>query len=131
MLIPADIDQQLEIILRSQVQEPARWNVIHAQQISPQLADQREIARRLFMRWEWVALDIWGKWPVRHTLEVELLLAEAEKFAANARPKTGCESFWHFWTLDSARRNTSGAPLFYLHVQMMVLQRGAFVLGQR
>ena len=86
LFVPGNIDEQLELVLRRQIQEPLGGHVVDADNVGPQLANLGEIGGRLFRRREVLARGIGREWPVSNPLDVEFLFAKPEKLAIHAHP---------------------------------------------
>ena len=84
MLVPGDVNQHLELVLAGQVEKPLGRDVINPDEVGPQLADLRKVARRLLRRGKRLARRIRRERTVRHALDVEFLFAEPEELAVHA-----------------------------------------------
>ena len=52
VLVPRDIHQHLQSVFVGKIKEPARRNIVNAQQVGASFLDQREIGSGLFARSE-------------------------------------------------------------------------------
>jgi hypothetical protein len=75
MLVPRNVDEDLELVLGGQIEKPLGWDVINADDVGPKLADLSEVRHGLFRRGERLAGGIRRKGTVRHALGVELYFA--------------------------------------------------------
>jgi hypothetical protein len=86
MLVPWDIDEELEVDLVSQVEEPFWGRVIDAQEVRTELlADNLEVAAGPFSRGKGESSGIRRERSIGHTLNVELTLADPDELAVHAR----------------------------------------------
>src|SRR5689334_22063218 len=79
VLWPADIDEDLQAHVLSEVHEPARRDVIDPQAIGAQIAHLLEIAPHLLARGKRKAVTVRGKRPVGNALHIELLSSKAKE----------------------------------------------------
>src|SRR5437867_1312531 len=89
VFLPGNIHQQFDLVLGRQVQKPARWHVINAQEIRAQLAELQKIPDRLLARGEHFLLLVRGKRTIGQTPGVKLFSAEPEKFSIHVDTRRG------------------------------------------
>ena len=83
VLVPWNVNEQQQIVLRGEVEEPARRHMINAEQVRARLAHERKIARRLLRRGERFALRVGRERPVREAFDAEFFCAAPEEFAVH------------------------------------------------
>src|SRR5204862_7897603 len=84
VLEPRDVDEQLEVMLPGEVEQPARRRMIDAGDIRPQLTNQIEISAGSFWRGKMFLVLTGGKWSVSDSFDVNLLFAEAKELSVHA-----------------------------------------------
>src|SRR5439155_22096131 len=89
VFLPGNIHQQLELVVGCEVQKPARWHVINAEEISAKLAEVQKIPDRLLARGEHFLLLVRGKRTIGQTPGVKLFSAEPEKFSIHVDTRRG------------------------------------------
>ena len=80
VLGPVIIHQHLQLEAECQVEEPAGRDMINADAVGVELADERKIFFDLFRIGEGAAPDIGFKRPIGHAFRIKLLGADTEKF---------------------------------------------------
>ena len=78
--VPRDVEQEAQVVLVGQVEEPPRRNVVDPQQVGPERADPLEISKGGFRGGEGDAVRPWRERTVGHPLGMELPPVETEEF---------------------------------------------------
>jgi hypothetical protein len=91
VLVPGNVDEQLQSMAVGHIQQPARRHIIDAQQIGPQTPEKLEIGGGLGAAGERLAFGVWGERPISDALGIKLRLVNAEELAADLglRIRTG------------------------------------------
>ena len=113
VIVPRNIHEDLEFVLRGEIQEPLGGDMINTNEISAQLADLPKITRRLFRRGIGLTRLVRRQGAVRDSFHIKFLLTEPEKFSVHAHAQTRRSLCHPLWT---------GAMLLFIifHFERMV-----------
>ncbi len=89
MLVPANIDEQLEIVLGGKFEQPLGWHIINPDQIAAQFMNLGKVPGGLLRRTEWLAGGVGRERSVRDTFGVVFFSAKPEEFAIHANAWAG------------------------------------------
>jgi hypothetical protein len=80
VLVPRDVDQHQQIVLRGEIEKPARRDVIDAEEIGAEFPDEREIGSGLFEGGEGLSIFSGSKRAIGDALEIKFLSAATKNF---------------------------------------------------
>src|SRR5262249_21227875 len=89
VLVPGNIDKDLQSVLSGQVKEPGWWNVVHTDQVGLKGAYLGEVFGRLLAGSETRTGGVGREGAIGKTLDVKFLCAEPEEFTAHANARPG------------------------------------------
>ena len=95
MLVPANIDEQLELMFGGNLKQPLGWHIINPDQITAQFMNLGKVFLGLFRRTEWLASGIGSKGSVAHAFHIIFFSAKPEKFSIHADAWAGGGGLCH------------------------------------
>ena len=95
VFIPRDVNQDEQIVLRGEIEKPARRDVIDAEKICAEFLDEREIGSGLFEGSEGLSVFSGSKWAIGDALEIKFLSAATKKFSVHGDARTLGEQICH------------------------------------
>jgi len=89
MPVPRNVDKDLEILRRCEIEKPFRGDVVNADDVCAEFANLGEVRRGLFGRRKELAGGVGRERTVGNTVDGKLLFAEPEEFAIHGYPCKG------------------------------------------
>src|SRR5262249_24245875 len=89
MAVPGNVDEDLEILCRGEIEKPFCGNLVNADYISAEFANFCEVTRGLLGRREQLSGCIRCEGTIGNALGVKFPFAQPEKFAIHGHPRSG------------------------------------------
>src|SRR6266404_109697 len=104
MFIPANIDEQVELMFGGKLKQPFGWHIINPDQIAAQFMNLGKVSLGLLRRTEWLARRVGSERSIGDAFHIIFSPAKPEEFPIHADAWAGGGGLYHgTWTGSGPR----------------------------